>query len=41
MPNSDYSPVEPLPGLVQECIKAKLASTFALKEIVTALDIER
>jgi len=40
VPNSDYSPVEPLPSLVQKCIKANLAGAFASKEIVTALEID-
>jgi len=40
VPNTDYSPVEPLPGLVQKCIKANLAGAFASKEIVTAVEID-
>jgi len=38
--NTDYSPVEPLPGLVQKCIKANLAKAFASKEIVIAVEID-
>jgi hypothetical protein len=40
VPNSDYSPVEPLSGLEQECIKANLAKAFVSKEIITAIEID-
>ena len=40
VPNTDYSPVEPLPGLVQAYIKSDLAGAFASKEIVTAVEID-
>ncbi len=40
MSNADYSPAESLPGLVQQCNKADLASAFVSKEIVTAIEID-
>jgi hypothetical protein len=40
MTDSDYSPVNPLPGLVQEYIKANLTEAVISQNIITAIDID-
>ncbi len=40
MSNSDYSPIEHLPGLEREYIKANLVKAFVSKEIVAAIEID-
>lgn len=40
MPNSDYSPVDHLPGATQEYIKTNLAKAFVSLKIVTAIKID-
>lgn len=36
----DYSPVNPLPGIIQEYFKSTLAKAFACPEIITAIDVD-
>lgn len=40
MNSFDYSPVDPLPSLVQKYIKTSLAKAFISQEIVTAIEID-
>lgn len=40
MQDSTHSPVGPLPGLIQGCIKNDLATTFSSREIVTTIEID-
>jgi hypothetical protein len=40
MANCDYSPIEPLPGMVQEVIKSKLVEAFVSQKIVTTIKVD-
>jgi len=40
MTHFDYSPVDPLPGMVQEYLKDTLAEAFVRPEIITAIEVD-
>jgi hypothetical protein len=40
MTNFDYSPIDPLPGMIQEYFKDSLAAAFVRPEIITAIEVD-
>ena len=40
MTNFDYSPIDPLPGMIQEYFKDSLAEAFVRPEIITAIEVD-
>ena len=40
MTDLDYSPVDPLPSMVQNFIKVNLAEAFVSQNVITAIEID-